>query len=78
MANVDLNILFKEGRQLWFYQNVIKMLQVLSDDQFAVFGGRVFEQTVGISMGTNCVPLRRLLLFVWGRFHTGYSIEKLN
>ena len=24
---------------------------------FAMFGGRVFQQTVGIPMGTNCAPL---------------------
>jgi hypothetical protein len=33
------------------------MLQVLSDDQFAVFGGRVFEQKVGMLIGSNCAPL---------------------
>ena len=26
-------------------------------DIFAIFGGRVFQQTVGIPMGTNCAPL---------------------
>ena len=28
-----------------------------SPKKFAIFGGRVFQQTVGIPMGTNCVPL---------------------
>ena len=27
------------------------------DNIFVIFGGRVFQQTVGIPMGTNCVPL---------------------
>ena len=29
----------------------------LIDNIFAMFGGRVFQQTVGIPMGTNCAPL---------------------
>jgi hypothetical protein len=33
------------------------MLKVIIDDIFAMFGGRVFQQTVGILMGTNCASL---------------------
>ena len=33
------------------------MLECLIDNIFAMFGGRVFQQTVGIPMGTNCAPL---------------------
>jgi hypothetical protein len=33
------------------------MLECLIDNIFVIFGGRVFQQTVGIHMGTNCVPL---------------------
>jgi hypothetical protein len=33
------------------------MLEFLIDNIFAIFDGRVFQQTVGIPMGTNCVPL---------------------
>ena len=33
------------------------MLEFLIDNMFAIFGGRVFQQTVGIHMGTNCAPL---------------------
>ena len=33
------------------------MLEFLIDKIFAMFGGRVFEQTVGIHMGTKCAPL---------------------
>jgi hypothetical protein len=70
MANVDLNILFKEGRPLWFYQNVIKMLQVLSDDQFAVFGGRIQDFKLGgAHLKKNCAEQREartfLGYFVW-------------
>ena len=33
------------------------MLKFLIDNTFVIFGGRVFQQTVGIPMGTNCAPL---------------------
>jgi hypothetical protein len=33
------------------------MLDFLIDDIFVLFGGRVFQQTIGIPMGTNCAPL---------------------
>jgi hypothetical protein len=34
------------------------MLEFLIDNIFVMFGGRVFQQTVGhIPMGTNCAPL---------------------
>jgi hypothetical protein len=33
------------------------MLEFLIDNIFVFFGGRVFQQTVGIHMGKNCAPL---------------------
>jgi hypothetical protein len=33
------------------------MLEFLIDNIFAMFDGRVFQQTVGIPMGTNCATL---------------------
>ena len=33
------------------------MLEFLIDNIFVFFGGRVFQQTVVIPMGTNCAPL---------------------
>jgi len=33
------------------------MLEILMDNIFVIFGGRVFQQTVGIPMDTNCAPL---------------------
>ena len=36
---------------------VIKMLEYLIDNIFVEFGGRIFQQTIGIPMGTNCAPL---------------------
>jgi len=37
--------------------DIIKILEFLIGNIFAMFGGRVFQQTVGIHMGTNCDPL---------------------
>ena len=37
--------------------NIIKMLDFFIHNIFVTFGGRVFQQTVGIPMGTNCAPL---------------------
>ena len=33
------------------------MLDFLIDNIYVVFGDQVFQQTVGIPMGTNCAPL---------------------
>ena len=33
------------------------MLDFLIDNIFVEFGGRIFQQTIGIPMGTNCAPL---------------------
>jgi len=32
------------------------MINFLIDNIFIKFGGRIFQQTVGIPMGTNCAP----------------------
>ena len=33
------------------------MLEYLNDNSFDEFGVRIFQQTIGIPMGTNCAPL---------------------
>ena len=38
--------------------DIIQMLNFLIDNIFVVFGGRVFQQTIGIPMGTNCFFIR--------------------
>jgi len=37
--------------------NIVNMINFLIDNIFIKFGGRIFQQTVGIPMGTNCAPL---------------------
>jgi len=36
--------------------DIVNMINFLIDNIF-IFGGRIFQQTVGIPMGTNCAPL---------------------
>ena len=35
----------------------IKMLEYIIDNIFVEFGGRIFQQTIGIPIGTNYAPL---------------------
>ena len=37
--------------------DIIKMLEFLVDNILVIFAGKVFQQTVGIQMGTICAPL---------------------
>ena len=37
--------------------DVVKMLEFLIDNIYVEFGGQIFQQVVGIPMGTNCAPL---------------------
>ena len=37
--------------------DIINMLDFLIDYIFAMFGGRAFQRTVGIPMGTKCAPV---------------------
>ena len=37
--------------------DILNMLEILIDNIFAMFSGRVFQQTVGMPMGTTCAPL---------------------
>ena len=41
----------------YFEDDIIKMLEFLVDNIFVVFAGKVFQQKVGIPMGTNCTLL---------------------
>jgi hypothetical protein len=43
--------------------DIINMLEFLIDNIFVIFGGRVFQQTVDIPMGTLYAPLFADLFF---------------
>ena len=57
---------YKETYSVWDHSDapqkysdadVIKMLEYLIDNIFVEFGRRIFQQTIGIPMGTNCASL---------------------
>ena len=45
------------NRNLWSCQNVCDALVYLLDNIFIRFGTKLYRQTIGIPMGTNCAPL---------------------
>ena len=46
-----------DSKNKYSEDDIIKMLEFLVDNIFVVFAGKVFQQTVGIPMDTNCAPL---------------------
>ena len=46
-----------DSKHKYSEEDIIKMLEFLVDNTFVVFAGKVFQQTIGIPMGTNCAPL---------------------
>ena len=46
-----------DSKHKYSKDDIIKMLEFLVDNIFVVFTGKVFQQIVGIPMGTNCAPL---------------------
>ena len=51
-----------KGKTCYSEEQVISMLEFLIDNIFVSFGGTLFQQVVGIPMGTNCAPLLADLL----------------
>ena len=45
------------NHNLWSCQNVCDALVYLLDNIFIRFGTKLYRQTIGVPMGTNCVPL---------------------
>jgi hypothetical protein len=56
MANVDTNTLYSSTKK-FSETDIFNMLEFLIGNIFVMFAGPVFQQTVGIHMGKNCVPL---------------------
>ena len=52
----------QKGKTCYSEEQVISMLEFLIDNIFVSFGGTLFQQVVGIPMGTNCAPLLADLL----------------
>ena len=56
------------NRNLWSCQKVCDALVYLLDNIFIRFGTKLYRQTIGIPMGTNCAPLvADLFLFCYER-----------
>ena len=45
------------NQNVWSWQKVFDALVYLLDNIFIRFVTKLYRQTIGISMGTNCVPL---------------------
>ena len=52
----------QKGKTCYYEEQVINMLEFLIDNIVVSFGGILFQQVVGIPMGTNCAPLLADLL----------------
>ena len=46
-----------DSKNKYTEDDIINMLEFLVDNIFVVFGGKVFQQIIGIPIGTNCAPL---------------------
>jgi hypothetical protein len=61
--SANLELLIDKTSSMYLYvklkaqEQVISMLEFLIDIIFVSFGGTLFQQVVGIPMGTNCAPL---------------------
>ena len=61
------NITYK-NHSSWTCDDMIKALNILLDNIFVRFGNIVYQQVIGIPMGTNCAPLiADLFLFCYER-----------
>ena len=47
----------QKGKTCYSEEQVISMLEFFIDNICVSFGGALFQQVVGISLGTNCAPL---------------------
>jgi hypothetical protein len=55
--STDFSNKIQKGKTCYSEEQVISMLEFIIDKIFVSFGGTLFQQVVGIPMGTNCVPL---------------------
>ena len=46
------------------FDKLLEMLEYLIDNIYIVVGNRVFQQHIGIPMGTDCAPLLANLYFL--------------
>ena len=46
-----------DSKSKYTEEDIIRMLEFLVDNIFVVFAGKVFQQIIGIPLGTNCKPI---------------------
>ena len=63
-----------DSKNKYTEDDIINMLEFLVDNIFVVFGGKIFQQIVGIPMGTNCAPLLADI-FLYSYERTSYSLR---
>ena len=56
-AHFFFNFDVYKNYNLWFCQKICEAFVYLLDNIFIRFGTKVYRQTIGIPMGTNCAPL---------------------
>ena len=54
-----------DSKSKYSEDDIIKMLECLVDTIFVVFAGKVFQQIVGIPMGTTCVLFSIAEIFLY-------------
>ena len=66
-----------DSKHKYSEDDIIKVLEFLVDI-FVVFAGKVFQQIVGIPMGTNCAPLLAdiFLYLIWSRIYTVFALNR--
>ena len=52
-----VKIEYSDSTKMFSETDIINMLDFLIHNIFVMFGGCIFQQIVGIPMGTNCAPL---------------------
>ena len=53
-----------DSKNKYSEDNIIKLLKFLVDNIFVIFAGKVFQQIIGILLGTNC-PLLLADIFLY-------------
>jgi hypothetical protein len=51
-------MIIESAKNKYKQDEIIQMFNFLIDNIFVLFGGRVFQQTIGIPMDTNCALSR--------------------
>ena len=65
-----------DSKNKYTEDDIINMLEFLVDNIFVVFGGKVFQQIVGIPMGTNLCPSpsRHFSVLIRSGIHTVFAL----